>query len=58
MSMKKAATFRVDLIGADIAWNAGPGKLREFRADGNVGAIEALCARRKRFYECRVTNLL
>ena len=40
----------IELMGADIAWNSGPGKFLQFRAEGFVSSIEALCDRRIRFF--------
>lgn len=47
---------QVDLIAADIAWNSGPGKYKEFEREGNAMTPELLTARRKKFYEYRATK--
>jgi hypothetical protein len=44
----------IDLIAADIAWNAGPGKFRQFASEGYAITAETLTARRKVFYEAVV----
>jgi len=41
----------IDLIIADIAWNSGPGKARQFQREGCAKDINALTARRIKFYE-------
>ncbi|MFA5322694.1 MAG: glycosyl hydrolase 108 family protein [Smithella sp.] len=45
----------IDLIMADIAWNSGPGKARQFQREGCTKSIETLTARRIKFYEYRST---
>ena len=41
----------IDLIAADISWNSGPGKWRQFQKEGYGTDIEKLTARRIEFYE-------
>jgi len=41
----------IDLILADVAWNSGLSKARQFIKEGFAKDIEALTARRKRFYK-------
>jgi lysozyme family protein len=45
----------IDLIMADIAWNSGPGKARQFQREGHAKTIEGLTGRRIKFYTYRST---
>ena len=47
----------VDLILADVAWNSGVGKARQFMAEGFRNDIYALTDRRIRFYEYQRDNV-
>jgi len=47
----------VDLIAADIAWNSGPGKFRQFLVEGWATTPLALTERRKRFYNFQADNV-
>ena len=47
----------IDLILADVAWNSGVGKAKQFIREGYAKDIYELTERRKRFYQWQAVNV-